>query len=236
MIFCLILPFSGGQQRRTSFAIALLQEPELLVLDEPTVGVDPLLRHKIWEHLLAISRTHVTIIITTHYVEEARQAHKVIINERCTNFKFMHSENVCYLNWTSNLFYTIIQIPFWVNMLFVSGFPRVLENLVNNKFIFQFLEMSWNFTKSGNVLEKILSVKINPLRTKKCMNIYYACRRKLWLYKKKWLIVDSLQLASVINCFTASGEQGLQCEQWFFVIFANHLEVVNSAWQSSIIT
>ncbi len=38
--------FSGGQQRRTSFAIALLQEPELLVLDEPTVGVDPLLRQR----------------------------------------------------------------------------------------------------------------------------------------------------------------------------------------------
>ena len=64
--------------RRASLAVALLQEPELLILDEPTVGVDPLLRQTIWRHLTKISRTTTTtIIITTHYVEEARQAHRV---------------------------------------------------------------------------------------------------------------------------------------------------------------
>ncbi len=47
---------SGGQQRRASLAAALLHEPELLILDEPTVGVDPLLRQCIWTHLLEISR------------------------------------------------------------------------------------------------------------------------------------------------------------------------------------
>ncbi|ELT92522.1 hypothetical protein CAPTEDRAFT_162923 [Capitella teleta] len=74
----LIRQLSGGQQRRTSFAIALLQEPQLLILDEPTVGVDPLLRQRIWEHLLDIAHSsNITIIITTHYVEEARQAHMV---------------------------------------------------------------------------------------------------------------------------------------------------------------
>ncbi|QQP36934.1 ATP-binding cassette sub-family G member 20, partial [Caligus rogercresseyi] len=76
----LIQNLSGGQQRRASLAIALLHEPELLILDEPTVGVDPVLRHSIWEHLLAISNhpsKKTTIVITTHYVEEARQAHIV---------------------------------------------------------------------------------------------------------------------------------------------------------------
>lgn len=69
---------SGGQKRRVSFAVALLKEPPLLILDEPTVGVDPLLRQSIWEHLVMVANGgKTTIIITTHYIEEARQAHVV---------------------------------------------------------------------------------------------------------------------------------------------------------------
>uniref|UniRef100_T1IX93 ABC transporter domain-containing protein n=1 Tax=Strigamia maritima TaxID=126957 RepID=T1IX93_STRMM len=69
---------SGGQQRRVSFATALLHEPPLLILDEPTVGVDPILRENIWDHLLDLCVSgKVTVIITTHYIEEARQANKV---------------------------------------------------------------------------------------------------------------------------------------------------------------
>ncbi|KAL5019992.1 hypothetical protein ScPMuIL_002884 [Solemya velum] len=76
----IVKELSGGQKRRVSFAVALLQEPEILILDEPTVGVDPLLREKIWEHLIGIAKhgeVKTTIIITTHYIEEARQADKV---------------------------------------------------------------------------------------------------------------------------------------------------------------
>lgn len=66
---------SGGQQRRVSFAAALLADPELLILDEPTVGVDPVLRKSIWDHLVHITKDgNKTIIITTHYIEETRQA------------------------------------------------------------------------------------------------------------------------------------------------------------------
>ncbi|XP_063216541.1 ABC transporter G family member 20-like isoform X2 [Bacillus rossius redtenbacheri] len=74
----LVKTLSGGQMRRVSFAAALLHDPEVLVLDEPTVGMDPVLRDVIWRHLLQITSSgRRTIILTTHYIEEARQAHRI---------------------------------------------------------------------------------------------------------------------------------------------------------------
>ncbi|XP_033343782.1 ABC transporter G family member 20-like isoform X1 [Bombus vosnesenskii] len=74
----LVKNMSGGQQRRVSFAAALLQRPELLILDEPTVGLDPVLRDNIWNHLTQITKEEgVTVIITTHYIEEAKQSDKI---------------------------------------------------------------------------------------------------------------------------------------------------------------
>ncbi|QQP40869.1 ATP-binding cassette sub-family G member 20, partial [Caligus rogercresseyi] len=61
--------------RRVSFAAALIHDPELYILDEPTVGVDPRLRRNIWSHLIDLATLRKkTILITTHYIEEARQA------------------------------------------------------------------------------------------------------------------------------------------------------------------
>ncbi|KAK9889742.1 hypothetical protein WA026_007124 [Henosepilachna vigintioctopunctata] len=66
---------SGGQQRRISLASALIHKPQLLILDEPTAGVDPVLRDRIWTFLGNITqKDKITVIITTHYIEEARAA------------------------------------------------------------------------------------------------------------------------------------------------------------------
>ncbi|CAG2112871.1 unnamed protein product, partial [Medioppia subpectinata] len=74
----LISQLSGGQQRRVSIAITMLHKPRLVILDEPTVGVDSLLRHRIWKYLENMCNKYgQTVIITTHYIEEARSAHNV---------------------------------------------------------------------------------------------------------------------------------------------------------------
>lgn len=73
----IIRSLSGGQKRRVSFCIALLHEPKLLVLDEPSVGVDPSLRKRMWDHLLSLAHSGTSVIITTHYIEEAAASHVV---------------------------------------------------------------------------------------------------------------------------------------------------------------
>jgi lipooligosaccharide transport system ATP-binding protein len=74
---------SGGMKRRLLLARALINEPRLLILDEPTVGLDPQARHQIWERLRALRREGVTVLITTHYMEEAAQlCDEVLIMDR----------------------------------------------------------------------------------------------------------------------------------------------------------
>jgi len=78
-----IRDLSGGMKRRLLIARALLNSPRLLILDEPTTGLDPQVRHVIWDKLRTLKKEGVTIILTTHYMEEAFQL--------CDSLVIMHN-------------------------------------------------------------------------------------------------------------------------------------------------
>ena len=68
-----IEPLSGGMKRRVTIARSLINEPELLLLDEPTTGLDPQARHVLWDRLYRLKQRGVTLVLTTHYMDEAEQ-------------------------------------------------------------------------------------------------------------------------------------------------------------------
>ncbi|MCD2256806.1 heme ABC exporter ATP-binding protein CcmA [Agrilactobacillus fermenti] len=71
--------FSGGMKRRLSLAIALVAQPQLLILDEPTVGIDPELRQQIWRALHQLAQAGKTILLTTHVMSDAAQADQILM-------------------------------------------------------------------------------------------------------------------------------------------------------------
>jgi lipooligosaccharide transport system ATP-binding protein len=66
-------PLSGGMKRRLTIARGLINEPDLLLLDEPTTGLDPQARHLVWDRLYRLKQRGVTLVVTTHYMDEAEQ-------------------------------------------------------------------------------------------------------------------------------------------------------------------
>src|SRR2546430_117534 len=66
-------PLSGGMKRRLTIARSLVNDPEVMLLDEPTTGLDPQARHTVWDRLFRLKQRGVTLILTTHYMDEAEQ-------------------------------------------------------------------------------------------------------------------------------------------------------------------
>jgi ABC-2 type transport system ATP-binding protein len=74
-----VATFSGGMRRRVSLACALAGRPKLLILDEPTAALDPLLRHEMWQLLAAHAKAGATIVVSTHQIEEARYCRELLL-------------------------------------------------------------------------------------------------------------------------------------------------------------
>ena len=76
-------PLSGGMKRRLTIARSLVSEPDLLILDEPTTGLDPQARHLVWDRLYRLKQQGVTLAVTTHYMDEAEQlCDRLVIMDR----------------------------------------------------------------------------------------------------------------------------------------------------------
>jgi ABC-2 type transport system ATP-binding protein len=75
----LVRELSGGMRQLTNLACAMVHGPRLLLLDEPTVGIDPVLRLKLWDHFRALNEGGTTILVTTHVMEEAERCDRVAL-------------------------------------------------------------------------------------------------------------------------------------------------------------
>lgn len=90
----LVRHFSGGMKRRLSLGVALLHDPDLLVLDEPTVGLDPEHRHRIWDEFRALRDAGKTLLVTTHIMDEA---------QRCDHIAMMREGRIIAVDSPDNL-------------------------------------------------------------------------------------------------------------------------------------
>lgn len=110
--------FSGGMQRRLNFAAALVHEPKILLLDEPTAGVDPQSRNHLFEEIRRCTREGITIIYTTHYMEE--------VEALCSRVAIMDHGKIVADDTLSNL---LQLMPSQVKMQFSQPVPQLVQRL-----------------------------------------------------------------------------------------------------------
>lgn len=118
-----VMRLSGGMKRRVLIAQALVHKPPLIVLDEPTAGVDINLRHSLWTFMEELNRKGHTIILTTHYLEEAEQL--------CRNVAMLNHGRIAALENTRDLLkeYSKDRVVFTLSAPLPSDFPIQIEKL-----------------------------------------------------------------------------------------------------------
>jgi len=121
---------SGGTQRRLSLVCALTHEPKLLFLDEPTAGVDPVTRKELWDNFFELRENGVTIIVSTHYMEEALRCDKLVFMSRGDIVANDSVENIMKLLDNNHIFSLVSHE--------MAGLSRKLKNNPNILFTNQF--------------------------------------------------------------------------------------------------
>lgn len=118
-----VMRLSGGMKRRVLIAQALVHKPPLIVLDEPTAGVDINLRHSLWTFMEELNRKGHTIILTTHYLEEAERL--------CRNVAMLNHGRIAALENTRDLLkeYSKDRVVFTLSAPLPSDFPIQVEVL-----------------------------------------------------------------------------------------------------------
>ena len=106
----LVHNLSGGMKQRLSMAIAMINNPQILLLDEPTVGIDPVLRESFWKHFKKLNENEITILITSHVMDDAMKCDKVIFFIEGTIVAYDTPTNLVKYTKTNNLGEAFVQI------------------------------------------------------------------------------------------------------------------------------
>ena len=106
----LVHNLSGGMKQRLSMAIAMINNPQILLLDEPTVGIDPVLRESFWKHFKKLNENEITILITSHVMDDAMKCDKVIFFIEGTIVAYDTPINLVKYTKTNNLGEAFVQI------------------------------------------------------------------------------------------------------------------------------
>ena len=106
----LVHNLSGGMKQRLSMAIAMINNPQILLLDDPTVGIDPVLRESFWKHFKKLNKNEITILITSHVMDDAMKCDKVIFFIEGTIVAYDTPTNLVKYTKTNNLGEAFVQI------------------------------------------------------------------------------------------------------------------------------
>ena len=148
-------PLSGGMKRRLTIARSLVNDPEVLLLDEPTTGLDPQARHAVWDRLFRLKQQGVTLVLTTHYMDEAEQL--------CDRLVVMDRGAIAEEGSPAELIQRLSSREV-VELRFTHDVPKVDEHVFNGQVsrIEVLTDRLLLYTDDGDALVPIAHERLNP--------------------------------------------------------------------------